>query len=99
MRKGERATPVVYWKWRTPEELAQRAAQTGKEDVAPCTPFVSDVFNFEQVEDVARPAADLPPRPAGGVLLERHAQQRHQLRGQTKNVIRASGLEGKRAKR
>ena len=63
MRKGERASPVVYWKWRTPEELAQRAAQTGKEDPAPCTPFVSAVFNFEQVEGVARPADDLPPRP------------------------------------
>ena len=63
VRQGERATPVVYWKWRTPEELAQRAEHTGKEDVAPCTPFVSAVFNFEQVEGVARPADDLPPRP------------------------------------
>lgn len=63
VRKGARATPVVYWKWRTPEELAKRAAQTGKEDVAPCTPFVSAVFNFDQVEGVARPADDLPPRP------------------------------------
>jgi len=63
VRKGERAMPVVYWKWRTPEELAQRAEQTGKENVAPCTPFVSAVFNFDQVEGVARPADDLPPRP------------------------------------
>ena len=63
VRQGERATPVVYWKWRTPEELAQRAEHTGKEDVAPCTPFVSAVFNFDQVEGVARPADDLPPRP------------------------------------
>ncbi len=46
-----------------PEELAQRAEQTGKENVAPCTPFVSAVFNFDQVEGVARPADDLPPRP------------------------------------
>ena len=37
--------------------------QTGKQDVAPCTPFVSAVFNFDQVEGVARPADDLPPRP------------------------------------
>ena len=64
VRKGERATPVIYWKWRTPEELAQWAEQTGKEDIAPCTPFVSAVFNFDQVEGVARPADDLPPRPA-----------------------------------
>ena len=39
-----------------PEELSQQAAQTGKEDVAPCTPFVSAVFNFDQVEGVTRPA-------------------------------------------
>ena len=63
VRQGERATPVGYWKWRTPEEPAQRPAQTGKEDPAPCTPFVSAVFNFDQVEGVARPADDLPPRP------------------------------------
>ena len=63
VRKGERASPVVYWKWRTPEELAQRAEQTGKEDVAPCTPFVNAVFNLEQVEGVTRPDDDLPPRP------------------------------------
>jgi antirestriction protein ArdC len=61
VRKGERATPVIYWKWRTPEELAKRVEQTGREDVAPCMPFVSAVFNFDQVEGVARPADDLPP--------------------------------------
>ena len=55
--------PGHFWKWRTPEELAQRAEQTGKEDGAPCTPFVSAVFNFDEVEGVARPADDLPPRP------------------------------------
>jgi antirestriction protein ArdC len=63
VRKGERATPIIYWKWRTPEELAKRAQQTGKDSVAPCTPFVSAVFNFDQVEGVARPTDDLPPRP------------------------------------
>jgi len=63
VRKGERATPVVYWKWRTPEELARRAEQTGNPDVAPCVPFVSAVFNLDQVEDVARPDDDLAIRP------------------------------------
>ena len=62
VRKGERATPVVYWKWHTPEELAKRAAQTGKDHLAPCVPFVSAVFNLEQVEGVARPEDDLRPR-------------------------------------
>ena len=63
VRNGERATPVIYWKWSTPEELAQRAEQTGQENVAPCTPFVSAVFNLEQVEGVPAPADDLQPRP------------------------------------
>ena len=64
VRKGERATPVIYWKWRTPEEIAQRAEQTGKEDVAPCTPFVNAVFNLEQVEGVTRPDASVIARPS-----------------------------------
>ena len=63
VRKGERATPVVYWKWRTPEEVARRAEQTGHPDVAPCVPFVSAVFNLDQVQDVARPDDDLAIRP------------------------------------
>ena len=63
VRKGERATPVVYWKWRTPEELAKRTAQTGQDHLAPCVPFVSAVFNLDQVEDIARPDDDLQPRP------------------------------------
>jgi antirestriction protein ArdC len=63
VRKGERATPVIYWKWRTPEELAQRAEQTGNQQVAPCVPFVSAVFNLDQVEGVARPDDDLQHRP------------------------------------
>ena len=60
VRKGERATPVIYWKWRTPEELRRLEEETGKENVAPCVPFVSAVFNLEQVEGVATPADDLP---------------------------------------
>ena len=63
VRKGERATPVIYWKWRTPGELARRAEQTGKQQVAPCVPFVSAVFNLDQVEGVARPDDDLQQRP------------------------------------
>jgi antirestriction protein ArdC len=35
VRKGEKATPVIYWKWRTPEELAKLAQKTGKENLAP----------------------------------------------------------------
>ena len=62
VRKGQRATPVIYWKWRTPEELARRTLETGKEDVAPCVPFVSAVFNLEQVEGVVTPADDLQRR-------------------------------------
>ena len=60
VRKGERATPVVYWKWRTPEERRRAEEQTGRE-AAPCVPFVSAVFNLEQIEGIARPADDLAP--------------------------------------
>lgn len=60
VRKGEKASPVVFWKWRTPEELAKRREETGKENLAPCIPFTSAVFNLDQVEGIARPADDVP---------------------------------------
>ena len=64
VRKGERSTPVIFWKWRTPEEMAKQRAKTGKESVAPCVPFVSAVFNLEQVEGIARPEDDSAPAAA-----------------------------------
>jgi antirestriction protein ArdC len=63
VRKGERSTPVIYWKWRTPEEIARRAAETGNEEIAPCVPFVSAVFNLDQTEGIAWPADDIQHRP------------------------------------
>ena len=60
VRKGERATPVVYWKWRTPEELERLKEKTGHDSLAPCVPFTSTVFNLDQVEGVPRPADDVP---------------------------------------
>ena len=60
VRKGEKATAVVYWKWRTPEDLKRLEEKTGKTNLAPCYPFVSAVFNLEQVEGVARPNDDVP---------------------------------------
>ena len=63
VRKGERSTPVIYWKWRTPEEIAKRAAATGNEEIAPCVPFVSAVFNLDQTEGVPPPADDIQHHP------------------------------------
>lgn len=48
VRKGERATPVVYWKWRTAEELREIAEKTGKENLAPCVPFNSVVSTWNR---------------------------------------------------
>ena len=59
VRRGERATAIVYWKWRNEEELARVAEQTGKAQPSPCYPFVSAVFNLDQVEDIPRPTDDL----------------------------------------
>lgn len=66
VRKGEKASPVVYWKWRTEEDLKKLRAKTGKESFAPCVPIVKAVFNLDQVEGIARPEDDvrqLPHRP------------------------------------
>jgi len=60
VRKGEHATPVIYWKWRTPAELERLQQKTGKDNLAPCVPFTSVVFNLEQVDGVERPNDDLP---------------------------------------
>jgi antirestriction protein ArdC len=58
VRKGERATPVIYWKWRTPEEMARLTAEKGIANPAPCVPFTSAVFNLDQVEGVQAPAGE-----------------------------------------
>jgi antirestriction protein ArdC len=71
VRKGERATPVVYWKWRTDDEKQKQREKTGKEQVAPCVPFVSAVFNLDQVEGVERPEDD-----GGRRLVEPSAAER-----------------------
>ena len=63
VRKGEKATPVVYWKWRTDDDLRKLRERTGKESFAPCVPFVSAVFNLDQVGNVPRPADDVPMLP------------------------------------
>ncbi len=61
VRKGEKATPIVYWKWRTPEEIA-KADREGRR-TPPCHPFISHVFNLDQVEGVARPETDVHHEP------------------------------------
>jgi antirestriction protein ArdC len=58
VRKGEKATPVVFWKWRTPEELKKLQGEGKAEGVAPCVPFVFPVFNLDQVEGVERPKTE-----------------------------------------
>lgn len=30
VRKGERSTPVVFWKWRTPEEIQKQRKRQGR---------------------------------------------------------------------
>lgn len=55
VRSGEKATPVVYWKWRTPDELKKEAAARGKTDLPRCVPFKSALFNLEQTEGIVSP--------------------------------------------
>jgi antirestriction protein ArdC len=62
VRKGEKATPVIYWKWRTPQDIQKLREKTGKESFAPCVPFLSSVFNLDQVEGITRPDDDIQQR-------------------------------------
>ena len=48
VKKGEKATPVVYWHWRTPEEMAKLQAEGKTVAPAPCYPFIAWVFNLDQ---------------------------------------------------
>jgi len=63
VRKGEKATPIVYWKWRNAEDIKKLREKTGKESFAPCVPFMSAVFNLDQVEQIKRPDDDVPQLP------------------------------------
>ena len=63
IRKGQRPTPVVFWKWHTPDELAKRRQQAGMEPVSAGTPFTGAVFNLDQVKGIQRPKDDVPIRP------------------------------------
>ena len=60
VKKGEKATPVVFWHWRTPDEMAKLQAHGKAEAPAPCYPFVAFVFNLDQTEGIERPADDVP---------------------------------------
>ncbi len=62
VKKGEKATPVVYWHWRTPDEMAKLQADGKAAAPAPCYPFLAFVFNLDQTEGVERPADDVPAR-------------------------------------
>ena len=63
VRKGEQATPVIYWKWRTPDEIQKLVEQTGRENIAPCVPFVSSVFNLDQVDGLSTPKDEIAHEP------------------------------------
>lgn len=57
VRKGEKGSPVVFWHWRTEEELAKLAQKTL--NPAPCHPFYYTVFNVKQCEGIAAPSDDV----------------------------------------
>lgn len=71
VRRGERASPVVYWKWRTEEEI-QELTRKKPGYVARCVPFGAAVFNLDQVEGVARPADDVPNPDARRLEIAEH---------------------------
>lgn len=60
IRKGEKGSAVIYWHWRTKEEMKALIDAGKAESPAPCVPFVSWVFNLEQTEGLERPADDVP---------------------------------------
>lgn len=61
VRKGEKATPVVYWKWRNAGDLEKLKSKHGAKDFAPCVPFLSFVFNLDQVDGLKSDETGLTP--------------------------------------
>jgi antirestriction protein ArdC len=57
VRKGEKGSPVVFWHWRSEEELAKFAQKTP--NPSPCQPFYYTVFNVKQCEGIEAPADDI----------------------------------------
>lgn len=59
VRKGAKSAPVVFWKWRTDEEI-EKLKRSGKSlSPAPCMPFLFRVFNLEQTDGLKVPENDL----------------------------------------
>ncbi|HRZ58691.1 MAG TPA: zincin-like metallopeptidase domain-containing protein [Candidatus Paceibacterota bacterium] len=65
IRKGERSTPVFFWKWRDRDELQRVAEETGKENPPPFFQRTAAVFNLDQVEGLPRPSDDVSSQPHG----------------------------------
>ncbi len=59
IRKGEKGSPVVFWKWPTQAEKEARAAE-GKE-AFPIVRYYT-VFNLAQCDGIVVPAIDVPER-------------------------------------
>ena len=59
VRAGEKGSLVVYWHWRTPVEMAKLQASGKSQNPSPCYPFISKVFNLDQVEGIKSPEDDL----------------------------------------
>lgn len=57
VRKGEKGSPVVFWHWRTEEEMARLAQKTASP--SPCHPFYYTVFNVKQCEGIEAPTDDI----------------------------------------
>jgi len=56
IRKGEKARFVIYWHWRTHEQIEKLKEKTA--NPAPCYPIYSTVFNLEQCEGISAPQDD-----------------------------------------
>lgn len=56
VKKGEKSSLVVYWHWRSKEEIEKLRAKT--QNPAPCFPFYARVFNLEQCEGIGAPEDD-----------------------------------------
>lgn len=71
VRKGQKGTPIVYWKIYDSKEKDQTADQTAKGKDRPCSrfvPFLWTVFNIDQVEGVDFRLPTMPERSGQQII-------------------------------
>ena len=63
VKRGSEGNKVIYWHWRSEEEMIQLVVSGKAASPAPCIPFITTVFNLDQTEGIPAPEDDVRTFP------------------------------------